>query len=74
MKRRGYTAPVLVAALVVLYYAGMALLFLMIPEMYWWAKVLLCVIPAGICALIIAVAIQRVREIKSGETDDLDKY
>ncbi len=74
MRQHGYIAPILVAALVVLYYAGMALLFLMIPEMYWWVKALLCVIPIAICALIIAVAIQRVREIKSGETDDLDKY
>ena len=34
----------------------------------------LCLIPAAIGGMVIAVTVQRIREIRSGETDDLDKY
>ena len=39
-----------------------------------WIKLLLCLIPAIVCALVIYVLVQRIREIRSGETDDLDRY
>jgi len=35
---------------------------------------LLCLIPLAIGGMVIAVTVQRVREIRSGETDDLDQY
>ena len=74
MKRRNYAAPILVAVILLLYYFGMALLFLSIPEIFWWAKLLLCLIPLAIGGMVIAVTVQRIREIRSGETDDLDQY
>ncbi len=74
MKRRGYAAPIIVAALIFLYYIGMAVLFFTVPGIALWAKLLLCLIPAGIIALTVGVTVQRIREIRSGETDDLDKY
>ncbi len=74
MKRRSYAAPVIVAVLLLLYYVGMAILFFTIPGILWWIRLLLCLIPAAVGALILFVTIQRIREIRSGETDDLDKY
>ncbi len=74
MKRRGYAAPLIVAALFLLYYLGMAVMFIALPGITWWIKLLLCVIPAAIGGVVIGVTVQRIREIRSGETDDLDKY
>ena len=74
MKHKGYLAPILVAVLIILYYTGMLLLFMTVPGIVWWAKLLICLIPLLLCGLIIAVTVQRIREIRSGETDDLDQY
>ena len=74
MKRRSYTAPVLAAVLIALYYIGMIILFLTIPQIIWWAKLLMCILPLAICGVLAHVLIERIREIRSGETDDLDKY
>ena len=73
-KRKGYLAPALVVAFIVLYYGGMAALFAFVPGIPGWTKALLCIIPAAVCALAIYVLVQRIREIRSGEEDDLDKY
>lgn len=72
--RRGYAAPLIVAAILLLYYVGVAVLFLCVPGIVWWGKLLLCVIPAAIGGCVIGVTVQRIREIRSGETDDLHKY
>lgn len=72
--KKGYIAPIIVAAFLLLYYAGMAVLFTSIPEIVWWFKALLCVIPLAFVGVVIHVLVQRIREIRSGENDDLDKY
>ena len=74
MKKRGYLAPTLVVAVIVLYYIGMAAMFVCVPGIPGWAKALLCLIPLAVCAVAVGVLVQRIREIKSGEEDDLDKY
>lgn len=56
------------------YYGGMALLFALIPEILWWAKALMCIVPLVVCALVIYVLLQRMQELNSGEEDDLDQY
>ena len=64
-----------VSALCILLYYGAALvLFALIPGFPWWGKLLLSLIPLGVCAVVVLVLAQRIRELKSGETDDLDKY
>ena len=72
--KKGYIAPIIVAAFLLLYYVGMAVLFTSIPEIAWWFKGLLCLIPLAFVGVVIQVLVQRIREIKSGENDDLDKY
>ena len=74
MKKCGYLAPALVVAFIVLYYGGMAALFVWVPGIPGWAKALMCIVPLVVCAMAVYVLVQRIREIKSGEEDDLDKY
>lgn len=74
MKRKGYFAPVLIAVILLIYYIGMITAFLMIPEIAWWLKAVLCIIPAVLGGVVIHVLVQRIKEINSGENDDLDKY
>ena len=74
MKKKGYFAPVLVVILLVLYYIGITAVFLADPGIAGWIKALLCLVPLALSALAVAVLVQRIREIKSGEEDDLDQY
>ncbi|MBQ4353746.1 MAG: hypothetical protein IJC71_02515 [Clostridia bacterium] len=74
MKRKGYAAPILVAVLLCAYYLGLITAFVMIPALTWWIRVLLCIIPAALGGVVLYVLIQRIREIRSGENDDLDQY
>ncbi len=74
MRKRGYTAPAIVAACLVVYYGGIALLFALIPDILWWVKALMCIVPLAVCALVIYVLLQRMQELNSGEEDDLDQY
>jgi len=74
MKKKGLLGAVLSALFVIIYYGGLLLLFAFQPEIPSWARTLLCLIPLGVCAVVILVLVQRIRELKSGETDDLDNY
>ena len=74
MKRKGLLGAVLSALFVILYYGGLLILFAFQPEMPSWAQILLCLSPLGVCGVTVLVLVQRIRELKSGETDDLDKY
>ena len=74
MKKRNYIAPIAVSACLILYYVGLAVLLLAIPDFVWWGKLLLIILPAAVCGMVLYVLIQRIRELRSGETDDLDQY
>ena len=74
MKKRNYIAPIIVAAILLLYYAGFAALLIFVPGLLWWLRLILCIAPALLGALVIFVLVQRIRELNSGENDDLDKY
>ena len=74
MKKKGFWGAVLSAAAVILYYGAMLAMFLWVPDTPVWAKILLCLLPLGVCGVTALVLAQRIQELKSGETDDLDKY
>ena len=74
MKKKGFWGAVLSALFVILYYGGAMLLFACQPDMPPWAKILLCLLPLGVCCVTVLVLTQRIRELRSDETDDLDKY
>ena len=74
MKKKGLIGAVVSAACIVLYYGAALVLFALLPGIPGWGKALLCLLPLGVCTVMILVLVQRIRELKSGETDDLDKY
>ena len=74
MKKKGLLGAVLSALFVIIYYGGLLLLFAFQPEIPSWARILLCLIPLGVCAVVILVLVQRIRELKSGEPHDLHNY
>ena len=48
--------------------------FLQDLTMQLWLKLLLLIIPLALGGTVIHVLVQRIRELRSGETDDLHKY
>ena len=66
-------APIVITVLVVAYY--IMLFAMIIPEVESGIiKALLCIIPAVLGVAMVGVCIQRIREIKGGEEDDLSNY
>ena len=68
-----YLAPLLVAVLMIIYftvYFGILIMLIENPAF----KVLLGIIPAIFSGIMIYVLIERIKEIRSGEEDDLSKY
>ena len=74
MKMKKYIAPILIAALLVLYYGGIALFFAAFAELSPTARILLITVTLALAGVAIYVLVQRIREIQSGEEDDLDQY
>ena len=65
-------APIIVTAIVVLYYiAYFGFLIALIDGIWKW---LLGIIPLALSAVMLKVCIERINEIKKGEEDDLSKY
>ena len=68
-----YLAPLIVAVLMIIYftvYFGILIMLIENPVF----KVLLGIIPAIFSGIMICVLIERIKEIRSGEEDDLSKY
>ena len=61
-------APVIITIIIVLYYLGIGVFFLLTPTV---PVVLVSVLLSGV---MISVLISRIKEIRSGEEDDLGKY
>ncbi|MBR2484458.1 MAG: hypothetical protein IKB53_06920 [Oscillospiraceae bacterium] len=74
MKKKGLVGAVVSALCVILYYGVAAVMFVRVPDIDPLAKMLLILVPIGICGVVILVLVQRLRELKSDECDDLDKY
>ena len=65
-------APIIVTALMVLYYiAYFGFLISLIDGIWKW---LLGIIPLALAVVMLKVCIERINEIKKGEEDDLSKY
>ena len=74
MNNHGYKmiAPIVITALTVAYFV---LYFgLIIGTVGGIAKVLLGIIPLALSGTMLYVCIERIKEIKKGEEDDLSKY
>ena len=68
-----YLAPLVVAVLMIIYFIVYFSIFIMLIENPVF-KVLLGTIPAILSGIMIYVFIERIKEIRSGEEDDLGKY
>ncbi len=70
--KRKMIAPIIITVITVLYYIFYFGLLIALIDGIW--KILLGIIPLVLSALMVAVCIQRIIEIKKGEEDDLSKY
>ncbi len=75
MKKHGkkMIAPILITAFFIVYFICYFGFLISLTDRLLW-KVLLGILPAGLGAVMIGVCVQRIREIKGGEEDDLGKY
>ena len=74
MKKNPYIAPIIVAVLVVLYFVFYGYMTTMVDGMPFVARVVFVAIPVVMIIVMIYTLIERIKEIKKGENDDLGKY
>lgn len=67
-------APIVIALIIILYYVGIAVFFVKISAIPAVIKVLMVVIPLALAAVMAGVLINRIKEIRGGEEDDLSQY
>ena len=67
-------APVVIVALISIYYIAIGVIFAYMNGAPMLAKIIALVVPALLSGVAITVLIQRIKEIKKGEDDDLSKY
>ena len=74
MKKNPYIAPIVVAVLVVLYFIFYGYMATVIDGMPFVARIVFMVIPVVMIIVMIYTLIERIKEIRKGENDDLGKY
>ena len=74
MKKRKLAAPIVISVLVGLWLLGYAVLIFLVPAIPLWIKLLGAVIPLALLGVTTYVLCERIKEIRSGEEDDLDNY
>ena len=70
--RKKMIAPIIITILFVLYYAFYFTMVIALPGGIW--KLFVGIIPVVLAIIMIYVCIQRIKEIKEGEEDDLSNY
>ena len=73
-KTKKMIAPVVIVALISIYYIGIGVIFAYMNGVPTLAKIIALVVPALLTGVAVTVLIQRIKEIKKGEDDDLSKY
>ncbi len=71
---RKIIAPIMIAVIMVIYYIGTAVFFMVIPCIPAGFKILMVVVPLILSAVMIGTLISRWKEIQGGEEDDLSQY
>ena len=71
-KRKKMIAPIVVSVLMILYYILYFGLLISVLEGVW--KYAFGIIPIIFSIVMVKVCIERIKEIKEGEEDDLSKY
>lgn len=65
--------PITITVLMIVYYVVYFIFFAVIIP-YFWLKIIFVIVPIILSAIMIFVCIERIKEIKGGEEDDLSKY
>ena len=71
-KKKNFLAPIIVTLIMVLYYIAYFGLLIWALDGVW--KYVLGIIPVALSVVMIAVCVERIKEIQEGEEDDLSKY
>ena len=66
-------APTVVTVLIAVYLVGYFGLLIRLLNILW-LKIVLAVVPIAFFGVLIHVFVQRIKEIRSGEEDDLSQY
>lgn len=67
-------APIIITVIFVLYYLGFVVACMIVPAIPPAAKAIFGVLPLVLAGVMISGLIKRMKEIRSGEEDDLGKY
>ncbi len=67
-------APIVISIIVAIYYIGFASACIFLHGIPLIIKIMFGVIPLFLLGVIIYVLVERIKEIRSGEEDDLSKY
>lgn len=71
-KRKGYAAPIVITVILLLYFVVYGVWLAALLPGVW--KYVLLLVPAALAAVAIFVCIERIKEIRSGEENDLSQY
>lgn len=71
---RKMAAPIIIAVLLAVYYMGIAALFLTVEEIPAVVKFLITAVSLMLTGVAVGVLVSRIKEIRSGEEDDLSQY
>lgn len=74
MKKGKLIAPVVVTVLLCLWLGTWVGLFWSVPELPFPVKLIGAVVPLALIGVSVFVLAERIKEIRSGEEDDLDNY
>lgn len=74
MHKKKMIAPIVISTAIVLYYIGFAYACMFLEGISLLVKILGGVIPLILAGICIYVLVERIKEIRSGEEDDLGKY
>lgn len=73
MRAKKLIAPIVITALLVLYLIAFVVLAFLF-RIPLWAKLLSCLIPLALIGVSVFVLVERIKEVRSGEEDDLSQY
>ena len=71
-KSKKMIAPILISVIIILYYVLYFGIFIALLGGIW--KYVLGIVPLLFAGVMIKVCVERIKEIKEGEEDDLSKY
>ena len=67
-------APVIISLVIALYYIGVGAVFFVNDEVPLAFKIVVAIVTLALSGVAISVLVQRIKEIRSGEEDDISKY